>query len=159
MQMCIYTEHLIQSTKVDFDIITISKSRMIKYELPTNDASLPNYSYEFCAVEANAGNTLIHVSNHLSYKSRNDLIICKPSELESTFLEMCHPKKSLMLLLDASTNIQIWTLMNSAMIIEMRFLINYLKKKMFLLADIHPATNEFLDSFISLLSSPYFTTV
>ena len=70
-------EHLIQSTKTDFDIIAVSESRIIKNKFPPIDISTPNYSYEFCLMEVSAGGTLIYVRNHLSYKTRNDLNIYK----------------------------------------------------------------------------------
>ena len=82
-------EHLIQSTKTDFDIITVSESRITKNKLPP---SIPNFSSEFCPAEANAGGTLIYIRNHLSYKTRNDLN--KSFELESTFIEIFNPKKA-----------------------------------------------------------------
>ena len=53
-------EHLILSTKSDFDIIAVSES-ISKYKLPQIDISIPNYSYEFCPMEANAGGTLIYI--------------------------------------------------------------------------------------------------
>ena len=87
-------EHLIQSTKPDFDIIAVSKTEITKNKLPPIDISIPNYSYEFYPTEANAGGTLIHIRNHLSYKTRNDLKIYKSFELESTFIEICNPKKT-----------------------------------------------------------------
>ena len=42
-------------------------------------------------MEANAGGTLIFIRNHLSYKTRNDLRIYKSFELGSTFIEICKP--------------------------------------------------------------------
>ena len=68
-------EHLIQSTKTDFDIIAVSESRITKNKLPPIDVSIPNYSYKFCPTEANPGGNLIYIRNHLSYKTRNDLKI------------------------------------------------------------------------------------
>ena len=100
------SEHLIQSTKTDFDIIAVSESRIIKNNPPPIDVNIPNYSYEFCPMEAKAGGTLIYISNHLSYKRRNNLKIYKSFELESTFTEICNPKKQI-LLMDVSINIQI----------------------------------------------------
>ena len=78
-------------------------------------------------MEANAGDTLICVRNHLSYKTRNDLKIYKSFKLESTFIEICNPKK---------TNIITgWIYKHPNMninkfndIILMNFLTNYLKK-------------------------------
>ena len=41
----------------------------------------------------NAGGTLIYIGNHVSYKTRIYLNIYKFFELESTFIEICNPKK------------------------------------------------------------------
>ena len=68
-------EHLIQSTKTDFDIIAVFESRITENKLPPIDISIPNYSYEFRPTVGNAGGTLIFIRNHLSYKTRNDLRI------------------------------------------------------------------------------------
>ena len=38
--------------------------------------------------------TLLYIANHLSYKPRDDLIIYKKSELDSTFVEIISSKKS-----------------------------------------------------------------
>ena len=54
-------EHLIQSTKTDFDIITVSESRIAKNNFPPIDISIPNFSYEFCPTEATAGSTLTYI--------------------------------------------------------------------------------------------------
>ena len=74
-------EHLIQSTKTDFDIIAVSESRITKNILPNQGTT-------------NAGGTLIHIRNHLSYKTRNDLKIYKSFELESTYIEIYTTKKT-----------------------------------------------------------------
>ena len=66
----------------------------MKNKLPPIDISIPNYSYEFCRMEANAGAALIYIRNHLSYKTRNDLKIYKSFELESKIIEICNPKKT-----------------------------------------------------------------
>ena len=44
--------------------------------------------------KTNAGSTLIYIGNHLSYKTRIYLKIYKSFELESTFIEICNPKKT-----------------------------------------------------------------
>ena len=54
-------------------------------------------------MKANTGSTLIYVSDRLSCRPKHDLTICKTSELASAFIEI----KKLMLLLDASMNVQI----------------------------------------------------
>ena len=48
--------------------------------------SIPIYSYKFCPKEANAGDTLIYIRNHLPYNTRNGLKIYKS-------FEICNPKK------------------------------------------------------------------
>ena len=68
---------LFQSTNIDFDVIAISESRVIKNEPSVVDIVNPNYSYEFCPTESSAGGTLLYVENHLSYKHGKDLNICK----------------------------------------------------------------------------------
>ena len=87
-------ERLIQSTKTDFDIMAVSESRVTKNKLPPIHISIPNYSYEFCPTKANAGGTVIYIRNHLSYKTNNDLKIYKSFELELTFIEICNPKNT-----------------------------------------------------------------
>ena len=61
-------EHLIQSTKTDFDIIAFSEPRQIKGKFSPKDVILPNYSYEFCPTETNAGGALINIRNCLCHK-------------------------------------------------------------------------------------------
>ena len=87
-------EHCIQSTKIDVDTIAVSESRLIKNKLLPINTNLPICSYEFCPTEANADGSLINIKNHLSYKTRNDLKICKSFGLESAFIEICNLKKS-----------------------------------------------------------------
>ena len=89
-------EHLIQSTKNDFDIIAVSESRITKNKLPPIDRSISNYSCEFRPMEASAGGTLIYIyiRNRLSYRTRNDLKIYKSFELESTYIEIFNPEKA-----------------------------------------------------------------
>ena len=66
---------------------------VISNKLPPSDISIPNYSYEFCPMKANVGDKLIYVRNHLSFKTRNDLMIYKSFEIESACIEICNPKK------------------------------------------------------------------
>ena len=61
-------EHLVQSTKTDFDIISVSESRLIKDKLPLIDTSLPNFHYEIFSAEANPSGTFIHIKKLISGK-------------------------------------------------------------------------------------------
>ena len=67
-------EYLLDKTKVDFDV-GISESRTKKDKSPLNNLNLKGYSYESCPMEYSAGGILLYISNHLSYKHRNDLCI------------------------------------------------------------------------------------
>ena len=80
--------------KHDFDVISISESRIKKDKSLINSINLKGYSYESCPTESAAGGTLLYISNNLSYKPRNDLCIYKSTELESTFIEILNPKKT-----------------------------------------------------------------
>ena len=148
-------EHLVQSTKTDFDIRAVSGSRITQNKLPPINISISNYSYEFCPTEANAGGTLI-------YKTRNDLKIYKSFELESAFTEMCNPKKTTIIIgcIFKHPNMNI-NEFNNECLNELLDKLSKENKTIFLLGDfkinllnydIHPPTNEFLDS----LSSHYF---
>ena len=59
----------------------------------TSNTNLNNYCFEFTPTEATAGGTVLYIANHLSYKSRNDLNLCKANQLESTFIEIINSKK------------------------------------------------------------------
>ena len=159
-------EYLIQSTKTDFDIIAVSESRITKNKPSPINVSIPNYSYKFCPTEAKAGGTLIYIRNHLLYKMRNDLKIYKSFEVESTFIEICNPKKMNIIIgciykhpnmnINESSDDYLNELLdklskeNKTMFILGDFNINLLLNH-----DIHPPTNEFLDFFLSHYFLPH----
>ncbi|XP_065671749.1 uncharacterized protein LOC136089625 [Hydra vulgaris] len=87
-------ENLLQSTKLEFDIIGISETRLNKKSPQTSNLTLNGYSYEHTPSESHAGDALLYINNRLAYKPRNDLHIFKPKELESIFIEIINPKKS-----------------------------------------------------------------
>ena len=87
-------EYLLDKTKIDFDVIGISESRIKKDKSPINSINLKVYSHESCPTESASGGTLLYISNNLSYKPRNDLCIYKSTELESTFIEILSQKKT-----------------------------------------------------------------
>ena len=87
-------EFLLDKTKIDFDVMIVSESKIKKDKSPLNSISLKGYSHESCPTESAAGGTLLHISNHVSYTPRNDLCIYKSTELESTFFEILNPAKT-----------------------------------------------------------------
>ena len=158
--------HLIQSTKTDFDIKSVAESNTTKNKLPPIDISIPNYSYKFCPTQANAGGTLIYIRNHVSYKTRNDLKIYKSFELESTFIEICNTKRTNIIIgcIYKHPNMNI-NEFNDDYLNELLDKLSKENQTIFLLGDfninmlnydIHPPTNEFLDSVSSLYFLPIF---
>ena len=45
-------------------------------------------------MKSSAGGTLLYITNHLSYKSRNELCIYKSTELESRYSDILNPEKT-----------------------------------------------------------------
>ena len=86
-------QYLLNSTSINFDVIAIRETRIVKGKTPVNSLNLMNYSHELYPTESSAGGTLLYIGNHLSYKPRNDLSIYKPTELESSFIEISHRKR------------------------------------------------------------------
>ena len=93
-------QYLILSTNINFDVMAVSESRIIKNKQSLVDINLPDCSYEFCPTESSARGTLLDMGNHLSYKLRKDLSIYKSYELESTFPEICIPKKTKIIIIN-----------------------------------------------------------
>ena len=126
---------------------------------------LNNYSFRFTPTETSAGDTLLYIANHLSYKCCNDLNIYKKNELESTFIEIVNPRKS---------NIIVGVIYRHPSMDLTDFNCNYLnklleniskeQKSIFLLGDFnvnllnyneHNQTIEFLDSLASNSFIPF----
>ena len=74
--------------------MAITETRITKTVSITNNLNIKSYCTEFILTESSAGGTLLYISNHLSYKSRQDLNIHKKNELEFTFIEIMNTKKS-----------------------------------------------------------------
>ena len=158
-------EYLLDKTKIDFDVIGISESRIKKDKSPINSINLKGYSHESCPTESAAGGTLLYISNNLSYKPRNDLCIYKSTELESTFIEILSAKK---------TNVIVGCIyrhphmdlneFNDYYINNLLDKLSKENKTVFLLGDFnidllnydqHSLTNEFLDSLSSHMLLPH----
>ena len=152
-------QHLLSCTKIKFDVIAISETRITRQVSLLNNLNLNNYSFEFTPTDTSAGGTLLYIANHLSYKSRNDLNIYQKYELKSTFIEIVIPRKS---------NIIVGVIYRHPSMDLIGFNCNYLnkllenifkeQKSIFLLGDFnvnllnyneHNQTNEFLDSLAS----------
>ena len=60
-------EYLLDKSKIDFNVIGISESRIKKDKSPIIRINLKGYSHEFCPTESAADATLLYISNNLSY--------------------------------------------------------------------------------------------
>ena len=78
----------------DFSIIGLTETRLKKYIDITTPITLENYSYEHTLTESSRGGVLLYISNQFNCKPRHDVLIYKPSLLESIFVEIIFPKKS-----------------------------------------------------------------
>ena len=79
----------LSSTKVNFNIIGISESRIKQNKNPIDNINLQNYNIKHCTTEAtNGGGILLYIKDNIIYKLRKDLKIYKSKCLESIFLEV-----------------------------------------------------------------------
>ena len=60
-----------------FDILAVSETRISKKTSVISNVNLNNYSFESTPTESSAGGTMLYISNHLSYKPRTNLNMCK----------------------------------------------------------------------------------
>ena len=77
-------QYLLGKTRIDVDVIGISELRIKKNKSPINSINLKDYSYLSCLTESSAGDPLLYMSNHFSYKPRYDLCIYTSTELVPT---------------------------------------------------------------------------
>ena len=68
-------KYFLDTTKIGFDVIGISESRIKNDKSPINSINLKGCSYESYPMEFAAGGTLLYISNNPSYKPRNDSCI------------------------------------------------------------------------------------
>jgi exonuclease III len=85
---------LLSSLEHDFDIISISETKLKQNSPPVIDINIPNYQFEHTPSDANKGGTLLYISNIHNYKPRMDLKaqLYESKQVESTFIEIINPK-------------------------------------------------------------------
>ena len=157
-------EHLLNSLKIDFDVIAISETRISINNSSSGKTNLNNLSFEYCATQSAAGGTALYIKNTHTFIPIHDLSIYKSLQLESNFVEIVLPKKS---------NIIVGCIYRHPHMSLEEFNEDYLNllsdklskenKKVFLLGDFnvdllkydhHSLTNKFLDSLSSNLFLP-----
>ena len=85
---------LLSTYKLPVDLLGITESRLRINKLPLKPIQLPGYNFESTPTESTKGGTAIYIKKTLNYKLRKDLIIYKPNQLESTFIEVIQIKKT-----------------------------------------------------------------
>ena len=80
-------DHLLKCKNKVFDITAVGKTRIKKQTLLNANISLKNYVIEFTPTEYSAGDMLLYITSHLSYKPRTYLNIYDANQLESTLLK------------------------------------------------------------------------
>ena len=83
-----YFKHLINKLKLEFNILGISESRILKSQSLSTNVSLQNYVIEQTPTESTVGGALLYINKRHSYKTRPDLAIYKPKKLESISVEV-----------------------------------------------------------------------
>ena len=79
---------LLNDLTIKFKTIGITESRLRPEKSPLTNINLPNYNIEHMPTKANKNGALLHISNELKYKVRNNLQIHKDKKLESIFIEV-----------------------------------------------------------------------
>ena len=83
-------EYLIESTNINFDIIAISETRMLKDTDNVKNINTTNFSSAFTPIESTAGRTLFYTEDHLAYFLAD---FYKNSNLELTYVKISDPNK------------------------------------------------------------------
>ena len=79
-----------------------------------------NYSFEFTPTETFAGDTLLYIAKHLSYKCRNDLNIYKKMNWNLLLLKLSTQENQI-LLWESFTDIHLWILLTLIAITETNY--------------------------------------
>ena len=81
-------QSLTSKSKNNFQIISISETRLKKTQETTTNIQLENYNIEHVATEPANGGVLLYIKKAINNKLRPDLMIYKKRELESRFIEI-----------------------------------------------------------------------
>ena len=75
---------------LDFDILGLTETRIIKEQNPTYDTSITGYKEYFTPTESTKGGTSLYINKNIESKERTDLEknLYIPKKLESTFVEL-----------------------------------------------------------------------
>ena len=85
---------LLKEIDMNFDIISLTESRIKKNSVFPINIEQENYSIEHTPTETATGGALLYIGKRLFYHPRNDLNIYTPGKLETTFADIVCPKSS-----------------------------------------------------------------
>ena len=90
-------ETLLKMLDVNFDIIGLTETKIIKGSAPTFNLKLNGYTPYQTPTESTHGGALLYVSDNLNCTERKDLnsILYKSKSLESIFVEISNPGKKM----------------------------------------------------------------
>ena len=160
---------MIKSTNINFDIIAISETRILKDTNIVKNINIPNFSFEFTLTKSIPGGTLLYIADHFAYQNRNDLNLYKNNNFESTFIEITNPNKSIIIVgcIYRHLKMELFEFIQSITHYYLNPLLEKLAKEqktVFLLGDFnvdllkyeqYKATNEFIDSLSSNMFLPH----
>ena len=83
-------EDMLSILDLDFDILGLTETRIIKEQYPTYDTSITGYKEHFTPTESTKGGTSLYINKNIESKERTDLDknLYIPKKLESTFVEL-----------------------------------------------------------------------
>ena len=83
-------EDMLSILDLDFDILGLTGTRIIKEQDTTYDASITGYKEYFTPTESTKGGTSLYINKNIKSKERTDLEknLYIPKKLESTFVEL-----------------------------------------------------------------------
>ena len=70
-------EYFLKATNIDFDIITISETRILKNINIAKNINVPNFSHKFTPTESITEGVLLYIAHNLAYQRRNNFNIYK----------------------------------------------------------------------------------
>ena len=75
---------------LDFDILGLAETRVIKEQNPIYDTSITGYKEYFTPTESTKGSTSLYINKNIESKARTDLEknLYIPKKLESTFVKL-----------------------------------------------------------------------
>ena len=85
---------IISLLNFNFSVLGLTETRIKINSGVTVPLAIEGYSYEHTPTESSCGGAMLYISNKFNYKPRNDLLVYKPLQLETVFVEIIIPRKS-----------------------------------------------------------------